>query len=170
MKLLGFLVAGIIALALLLLLGVALFVNPNDYKGRIEQQVKTTTGRDLTLQGDIKLSVFPWIALELGPASLGNAEGFGTEPFLSVQKAALRVRLLPLLHKELQVGRIEIDGIGSAFEKECCRQRQLGGFWPKAGDRFNPRNRSAFRNPERPGRDPHHAQSQSAMGQSRFPI
>jgi AsmA protein len=91
-KILGFLVAGIIPCALLLLLAVVLHVNPNDYKGRIEQQVETATGRDLTLKGDIKFSVFPWIALELGPASLGNPEGFGTEPFLSVQKAALRPR------------------------------------------------------------------------------
>jgi AsmA protein len=128
-KILGLLVAGIIACALLLLLAVALIVNPNDYKERIEQQVKTTTGRELTLRGDIKLSVFPWIALELGPASLGNPEGFGKEPFLSVQRAALRVRLLPLLHKELQVGRIEIDGLDLRLKKNAAGK----GNWEDFG-------------------------------------
>ena len=57
--------------------------------------------------GDIKLSVFPWIALELGPASLG-IPGVRHRAVLSLQKAALRVKLLPLLRKELQVDRVEI--------------------------------------------------------------
>ena len=37
-----------------------LLVNPNDYKDRIVRAVRTSTGRELTLPGDIKLSVFPW--------------------------------------------------------------------------------------------------------------
>ncbi len=134
LKLLGLLVAGLIALALLLLLAVTLFVNPNDYKGRIEQQVKTSTGRELTLRGDIKLSVFPWIALELGPASLGNPEGFGTEPFLSVQKAALRLELLPLLRKELQIGRIQIDGLDLRLKKNAAGK----GNWEDFGQKQAP--------------------------------
>jgi len=56
-------------------------VNPNDYKGRIAAAVKESTGRDLVLQGDIKLSVFPWIALELGPASLGIRRGSARSRF-----------------------------------------------------------------------------------------
>jgi hypothetical protein len=39
--------------------------------------VKEKTGRELTLSGDLKLSVFPWIALEAGPATLGDAPGSG---------------------------------------------------------------------------------------------
>src|SRR5271163_2516793 len=40
-----------------------LSVNPNEYKGRIAAAVKQSTGRDLSLTGDIHLSVFPWVAL-----------------------------------------------------------------------------------------------------------
>ena len=46
---------------------------------------------ELNLSGQIKLSVFPWIALELGPATLGNPPGFSTEPFAAVHHVALRV-------------------------------------------------------------------------------
>ena len=38
--------------------------------------VEEKTGRELTLSGDLKLSVFPWIAIESGPAALGDAPGF----------------------------------------------------------------------------------------------
>jgi AsmA protein len=132
-KILGFILGGLIALVAFALIAVSIFVNPNDYKGRIAREVKASTGRDLTLQGDIKLSVFPWIALQLGPASLGNPEGFGTEPFLSLQHAALRVKLLPLLRKELQVGRIEIDGLDLRLQKNVAGKGNWEDFGEKSG-------------------------------------
>ena len=89
-KILAGLVGGIVVLVVAVLVGVWLFVNPNDYKGRIAAAVKQSTGRDLILKGDIKLSIFPWVALELGPASLGNPPGFGEEPFLAFDHAAIR--------------------------------------------------------------------------------
>src|SRR6202047_5279226 len=96
-KILAGLVAGIIVLIVAGLLAVWLLVNPNDYKGRIAAAVKESTGRELVLKGDIKLSVFPWVALELGPASLGNPPGFGEEPFLAFNHAAVRINLWRVL-------------------------------------------------------------------------
>ena len=119
-KVLTITLGGLVVVAVALLAAVWLFVNPNDYKGRIETIVKDSTGRDLALPGAIKLSVFPWIALELGPASLGNPPGFGAEPFASVQHVALRVELLPLLHKKLRIGRIEIDGLDLRLKKNAA--------------------------------------------------
>jgi len=131
-KILGFILGGLIALIALVLIAVTIFVNPNDYKGRIAREVKASTGRDLTLQGDIKLSVFPWIALKLGPLNLGNPEGFGAEPFLSLQHAALRVKLLPLLRKELQVGMIEIDGLDLRLQKNAAGKGNWEDFGAKS--------------------------------------
>ena len=111
MKVVGIILAALLGLIVVALLAVRLLVNPNDYKDRIAQEVRNSTGRELTLSGPIKLSVFPWIALELGPASLGNPPGFDAAPFAAVQRVALRVKLLPLLHKELKIGSLEIDGL-----------------------------------------------------------
>jgi len=129
LRLVGIVLGGVVALIILLLLAVRLFVNPNDYKDRIAREVKTSAGRELTLSGDIKLSVFPWIALELGPASLGNPPGFSTQPFAAVQHVAVRVKLLPLLHKELQIGRIEIDGLDLRLQKNASGE----GNWQNFG-------------------------------------
>lgn len=122
LKILGTAVGVLVALVVLLLLAVKLFVNPNDYKDRIEQAVKRSTGRQLDLAGDLKLSVFPWIALELGPARLGNPPGFGEAPFAAVRHVSVRVKLLPLLRKELQVGRIEIDGLDLRLLRNAAGQ------------------------------------------------
>lgn len=38
---------------------IPMFVDPNDHKDRIVAEVKKATGRDLSIGGDIELSVFP---------------------------------------------------------------------------------------------------------------
>jgi AsmA protein len=115
----GCLVVALIAAAILLWL----IVNPNDYKGRIEAAVRTATGRDLTLTGNIRLAIFPSLALELGPASLGNPPGFSSsQPFASLQRVSLRVHVLPLLHHRLDVGRVEIDGLDLRLLKNAQGQ------------------------------------------------
>jgi AsmA protein len=129
LRLVGIVVGGLLALIVVVLLGIRLFVDPNDYKDRIARAVKNSTGRELTLSGQIKLSVFPWIALELGPASLGNPPGFSTAPFAAVQHVALRVKLLPLLRKELEIGRIEIDGLDLRLLKNAAGR----GNWQDFG-------------------------------------
>ena len=118
-KLLAGLAGGCVVLLGAVLLAVWLLVNPNRYKGRIEAAVKESTGRELKLPGDIKLSVFPWVALKLGPASLGNPPGFSDAPFLSFTHAALRVKLLPLLHQRLEVSRVELDGMNLSLLKNA---------------------------------------------------
>jgi AsmA protein len=130
LKLIGIVLGGLVVVVVVLLLAVRLFVDPNAYKDRIAQQVKRSTGRELTLSGPIKLSVFPWIALELGPASLGNPPGFSAEPFAAVRHVAVRVKLLPLLHKELQIGKVEIDGLDVRLQKNAAGK----GNWQDFGN------------------------------------
>jgi AsmA protein len=129
LRVVGIAIGGLIALIIVVLLGIRLFVDPNDYKGRIAHAVKSSTGRELTLSGQIKLAVFPWIALELGPASLGNPPGFSNQPFAAVQHVALRVKLLPLLRKELEIGHIEIDGLDLRLLKNAAGR----GNWQDFG-------------------------------------
>ena len=118
-KILGGIVGGVVVVIAIALIAVWLLVNPNNYKGRIEAAVKEATGRDLALKGDLKLSVFPWVALELGPSTLSNLPGFGDEPFLAFNHAAVRVRLLPLLHQDLEVAKVELDGLDLRLKKNA---------------------------------------------------
>ncbi|MEA3109435.1 MAG: AsmA protein [Gammaproteobacteria bacterium] len=127
-KILTIVVGALIAFIAVLLLAVRLLVDPNDYKPRIAAAVKDATGRELVLNGAIKLSVFPWIALELGPASLGNPPGFSEQPFVSFQRASVRVKVLPLLSKRLEVGRVEMDGLDLRLLKNAEGQGNWEGF------------------------------------------
>src|ERR1700736_3043566 len=133
-KILGYLVGGLIAVAALLLLSVWLLVDPNQYRGKIAAAVKDATGRDLVLQGDIKLSVFPWVALELGPAALGNPPGFSTQAFVSLRHAAVRAKLLPLFHERLEIARVEIDGLDVRLERNAAGKGNWEGFGRSEGN------------------------------------
>ena len=89
---------------------VPMFLDPNDHKQRIVDLVEQQTGRKLDLAGDIQLSVFPWLGLDLGPTTLGNAAGFGEQPFVKTERVKVHVALLPLLRKEVQMDTVSLQG------------------------------------------------------------
>lgn len=86
-------------------------VDPNDFKDDITRVVEEKTGRQLNIKGDLGLSVFPWLALEIGETSLSNAPGFGADTFAAVKDVQLRVKLLPLLRKEVEMDRVVLNGL-----------------------------------------------------------
>ena len=123
LRIVGIVIGCIVVVLIAAAIVLSLVVNPNDYKGRIEAAVQTSTGRSLTLTGNIHLAILPSLALELGPATLGNPPGFSaSQPFASLQRVSLRVHLLPLLHHQLEVGRVEIDGLDLRLVKNAQGQ------------------------------------------------
>jgi AsmA protein len=107
-----FFIAAVAALLAIGIIAVAVLFDANDYKEDIERLVRETTGRELVIEGDIGMAVFPWLAIEIGETRLGNGAGFGAEPFASFDEASLSVRLMPmLLHREAQVTTAELVGL-----------------------------------------------------------
>ena len=105
-----------VLLALVVLLGGALAVvaftfDPNDYKDDIQAQVKKHTGRDLTLSGPLELSVFPWLGVEANALALSNAAGFDDPEFARIEHLEARLRLLPLLKGQVELGKIALHGL-----------------------------------------------------------
>jgi len=91
--------------------GFAIVFNPNDYKDDITKLVKDKTGRELTISGDITLSLFPWIGIDLGAIKISNAKGFAKEPFAKMTHFQVRVKLWPLFKQQLQADTIVIEGL-----------------------------------------------------------
>ncbi|MCH8058934.1 MAG: AsmA family protein [Proteobacteria bacterium] len=109
-KVLLYFVAGIAALLIIVSISFFLLFDPNDFRDNIATAVKRTTGRELLIEGDLEVSLFPWLAIELGKTSLGNTAGFGDAPFASFTNARLSIRLLPLLlRREISIGTAELE-------------------------------------------------------------
>lgn len=94
-----------------------LLFDPNDYRDEISKQVEDKTGREFTMAGDLKLSVFPWLGVETNQVSLANAKGFGPEPFAEIRQLGVRLRLLPLLDKRIEIGTVVLDGLRLRLEQ-----------------------------------------------------
>ncbi len=100
---------GLILLLVLLIAGVVMFVDPNDYRDRIEQAASEQIGRSLQINGPMELSFFPWLGVEVQDVTLANAPGFAPQHMLSVHKAGLKVKLLPLISRDVQVGTLFLE-------------------------------------------------------------
>ena len=112
LKVLGWLVGMLVVLIIAAVILVPMFVDPNDHKERIIAEVKKATGRDLSISGDIGLSVFPRLALELNGLTLSNAPGFNGSDFASIKHAQVRVNLVPLLFEQhLEVDTVQVEGV-----------------------------------------------------------
>lgn len=116
LRIVAWLVGLLVVLIVVASIVLPMIVDPNDYKDDIATLVKEKTGRTLTIEGDIGLSVFPWLALEIGPTSLSNAKGFSNQPFASVVDVQVRIKLLPLLRKQVEMDTVVLDGLSLSLE------------------------------------------------------
>jgi AsmA protein len=125
LKWLGIIIGIVVVLIIALLLIVPRFLDFNKYKPAIESMVSESTGRPFSIGGDIDLSLFPWAGVSLSDMHLGNAEGFKEKDFVSVEHFELRVKVIPLIFKTLQVKRFLVKGPRIVLEKD----RRGRGNW-----------------------------------------
>jgi AsmA protein len=77
-------------------------ININRYQGTIEADLTKRLGRNVTL-GQMHLSIFPF-RLVAHDVSIADDPGFHTgKPFVQAQELAVSVKLLPLLHKAVEI-------------------------------------------------------------------
>ena len=93
------------------------FINPNNFKPEVIAAVKNNTGRDLTLTGDIKISLFPWTGVSTGKMTLSNAIGFQEKTFASLEESAIKINLLPLFLNKIEIDQVIIKGLTLNLEK-----------------------------------------------------
>ncbi len=98
---------------------VPMFVDIQSYKPTIEEKVSEATGRPFSLGGDLDFSLFPWVGVALSDLSLGNPEGFAKKDFVKVSSFEVRMKLLPLLKKQIEVKKFVLDGPQIYLEKKA---------------------------------------------------
>ena len=119
LKITGIVVGVLVLLVIVLALTLPFLINPNRFKDDIAAAVKERTGRELVIQGDIKLSIFPWLGLQIGPMELSNAQGFGGAPFAAINETDVHVHFWPLLHRSVEVGEVKLDGLTLDLELDA---------------------------------------------------
>ena len=102
-------VGGMVGLFAIFLVVIAFTVDPNSFKPQIVNLVQEKIQRTLTLEGDIKLKLFPRLGLDLGKTRLSEHQG--VKDFASLDSVQLYVAWLPLLQKELVIRKVSVTGV-----------------------------------------------------------
>src|SRR5262245_63397534 len=111
LKILGLAVGAVVLLLVIAAVAVTMLFDPNDYKYEITAAFQDATARQLTLDGDLELAVFPTIRIAVGSAALSNAPGFGDEPMARIGSATLSLALFPLLARRIEISQARLEGL-----------------------------------------------------------
>ena len=120
---------GVLGVVLLLVALAAWFVATFDadrYKGLAVEWMKREHDRTLAIDGPLELSLFPRLQLKLSKVRL--SEQGRRDEFASVDEAALAVRLLPLLARQLVVDRVSARGVQVVYTRDAAGRRNVDDF------------------------------------------
>lgn len=127
-KILGLVLLGLLLIIVALGFALTHLFDPNDYKDEIRQIARDKAHIELTLNGDIGWSLFPWLGLELHEASVATLTK-PTEPFADLQMLGLSVRVIPLLRREVQMSDVRVEGLNLRLN----RDKDGHGNWEDIG-------------------------------------
>jgi AsmA protein len=99
----------IAAVVAIVVVGAGVFLatfDANSLKPRIIAAVKQATGRDLTLQGDIRLGVSLQPTLQVSGVSFSNPPGFSRPQMATLERLDLKLALLPLLSHRVEIDKL----------------------------------------------------------------
>jgi len=105
-------VAGIVLVLLLIggIVSLAIFMfDANYFKSQMVDYVKVHTQRDLTLEGDIKVTFFPQLGLDSGKMTLSQRNS--SKRFASIENTHFNIAWWPLFRKQLQIERVTLEGV-----------------------------------------------------------
>ncbi|HYC14428.1 MAG TPA: AsmA family protein, partial [Stellaceae bacterium] len=135
----------VVGVLVLLVVGAALIlpmvISVDTVKGEIIAQVKSATGRDLTIDGPLSLSILPSPAISASKVALSNAPGIA-KPMVTLGKLEVQVELMPLLSKTIVVDRFVL--VDPVIDLEIDKQGKPNwSFTPAGGTAAAPQQPAA---------------------------
>lgn len=129
-------ILGTTSLAMLLVYGVvglvvlavaAAFIVPplmdwNGYKADIAEAVKEATGRDITIDGDISVSLLPSPEASVSGIRLSNMDGGTEDTMVALESVDAEIALWPLLSGEIKVESVTLVGPQIVLERTADGQ------------------------------------------------
>ena len=91
-----------------ILVGVIYVINidPNNHKDWIAEQIEDSSGFVVSFNGDIDLSLYPWLGITVDQVVIASPPGFSDTPLLQAETMQVRTRLMPMLDREYEIDTI----------------------------------------------------------------
>lgn len=106
--------------------------DPNAYKAQIIQAVKDSKHRTLHLDGDISLSFFPNIGVNLSKVALSEVDS--DKEFAALDSARVSLALLPLFSKQIVVNEVSLHGVHATVIKHKDGTSNIDDLVTKSAD------------------------------------
>lgn len=105
-----YLLFAIVLLPVVVLTAAVNLIDLNQFKPVIIEKVKTLTGRDLVINGDIAWQFWPNLGISINDVALSNPKGFAEKNLLALEQAQVSVALLPLVSQRIEVNSLSLVG------------------------------------------------------------
>ena len=86
-------------------------VNPNRFKPFITDQVQKYTGRQLTMEGNLSWSFYPYLGVKVGHTELNNPSGFQQKVFAELDSGTVGVKVAPLFSAKIESSGLALNGL-----------------------------------------------------------
>ncbi|UCC72886.1 MAG: AsmA family protein [Gemmatimonadota bacterium] len=103
---------------------------PEKLRAMIVPRIEERVGSEVTLS-DVRLRVFPRIAVRLDDLAVANPPGFSADPALALEALELQVRFWPLLRKQLELRQLRLLGPQIRYEVRADGTSNLSLLGPE---------------------------------------
>ncbi|MSO70662.1 MAG: AsmA family protein [Alphaproteobacteria bacterium] len=121
-----FAAAGILAVALAVILVGPSLVDWNGFRGELSSQLKASTGRDFVIEGDLRLRLIPTPSLAAQGVRIANPAGGKAPDLLRMRSIAAEVAFGPLLRGRLQVRSLRLEEPELVIERSGSLLQTIG--------------------------------------------
>lgn len=99
----------IVLLAIVVPILLITFVSPEKFKPELVKALHQSTGREVSIQGNLSWTLVPRLGITAKEIHIGNPVGFGSDDFLYAKNADFSVAFKPLLKGQIQMGTVTFD-------------------------------------------------------------
>lgn len=125
----GGLVAGLLVLYLAAVLGLRVLLPPETLARWAEPRAEAALNRDVEI-GGAELAVFPHLGVALRDVTVGNLAGFRGPPLARLERAELRVALLPLVRGDVVMDEASATGVDLRLQVDEDGDSNFGDLLP----------------------------------------
>jgi AsmA protein len=119
--------AGLVVLIVIAIAGFIYTFDANNYKEEITELAESVTGRPISVEGDMDISLYPWIGIKINDVTIENTPEFSNKTFATIGQFDVRIKVMPLLQKRLDIDRLVLHRLVANFEINTAGENNWSG-------------------------------------------
>ena len=128
MKTIVKIVSGLVVLFVIAATGFFYTFDANNYKEEISGIAGIVTGREVSITGNLDVSIeYPLLGIKAHDITIENPPGFGGQPFATIDKFDVSLKVIPLLLNRLDIDRLVMHQLKAVLVKKATGENNWTG-------------------------------------------